>query len=697
MTSPTEWIAALTVGTVESVSPDEIRVILDVEAPQTVSLNSGAPAPFPRVNGYILIPNESGSVVGLVVFLGVERSPFPRRTGLKDFGLIDLPFPLRTLHVSPLGMLHLRGGSLPDTPHRYTLERGIAAFPSVGDPVLLPTPEQLRAIVEAEGTDRRVCIGASPLAANAQVFVDPDKLFGRHLAILGNTGSGKSCSVAGIIRWSLDAAHEVARIDDQDRPVNARFIVLDPNGEYLQTFSDFKPRIFKVPPVEGGVFPLRVPAWMWNSLEWSAFAQASPRVQRPLLLEALRASRSGVRLETSIEHRLARVFGGRLAHLRSIIGQGAAAYSRYQELSSLRHVFDRIIDDVEKYSGDTPSSFGDLLEAVSAAVGEVITQRGWGPTNVGKTGFNALAEADLESVAQALDALMSSLPTEAMTITQGEDSPIPFDLKTFPDFLGSLGALEVSGNEQYTANLIWRIRSLLSDGRLREIIGNEPHVNLADWLSQLAGTDGATGPISIIDLSLVPTEIIHLVIAVVARVVFEAVQRYRRLHGVELPTVLVLEEAHTFIHRSRMRDDDESEILTPAQMCRMTFERVAREGRKFGLGLLLASQRPYELSATVLAQCNTFLLHRLVNDQDQELVARLVPDNIRGILRELPSLPAGQAILLGWAAAVPVLVQMIHLPKHHRPHSNDPDYWKVWVHEEERRVAWKEITDSWTS
>ncbi|MGR6743560.1 ATP-binding protein, partial [Aeromonas veronii] len=104
----------------------------------------------------------------------------------------------------------------------------------------------------------------------------------------------------------------------------------------------------------------------------------------------------------------------------------------------------------------------------------------------------------------------------------------------------------------------------------------------------------------------------------------------------------------------------------------------AREGRKFGLGLVVSSQRPSELSPTLLAQCNTFLLHRIVNDADQKLVSKLVPDNIGGLLKELPSLPSGQAILLGWAAPIPVLVEMNELPFELRPQSDDPDYWDVW-------------------
>jgi DNA helicase HerA-like ATPase len=214
------------------------------------------------------------------------------------------------------------------------------------------------------------------------------------------------------------------------------------------------------------------------------------------------------------------------------------------------------------------------------------------------------------------------------------------------------------------------------------------------WLEAHIGGDGAeNGELAIIDLSLVPSDVLNIVIAVVARMVFEATQRYRKQKDKELPTVLVLEEAHTFVGRG---SHEEAERPTPREMCRRTFERIAREGRKFGLGLVLSSQRPSELSPTVLAQCNTFLLHRMVNDRDQELVGRLVPDNVSGLLKELPSLPSREAILLGWAAPVPVLVEMTELPEEQRPKSSDPAFWDVWTGKEERQIDWGEIVDDWT-
>src|SRR5699024_5971132 len=113
-------------------------------------------------------------------------------------------------------------------------KRGITAFPSLGDKIILPNKEQYEAIIGEGEEEKNFEIGHAPMAYNAKVRVDTDKLFGRHLAILGNTGSGKSCSMAGMIRWSLENAKE----NKETENLNARVIIFDPNGEYKHTFSD---------------------------------------------------------------------------------------------------------------------------------------------------------------------------------------------------------------------------------------------------------------------------------------------------------------------------------------------------------------------------------------------------------------------------------------------------------------------------
>jgi uncharacterized protein len=193
-------VAGIHVGSVETSSPTEIIVLLDRDAPQDVAFNTGRPQGFPRLNGYVLIPNEGGAVVAAIARMTMEPAP---PAAFKERGYVPIPTSSRRLFVTPIGTLETKRS---DGQVLFELRRGVVSYPAVGDAVLLATSSQLRAIVEASGDDRRVFIGNSRLALDAPVTVDPDKLFGRHVGVFGNTGSGKSCTVAGLIRWSIEAA-----------------------------------------------------------------------------------------------------------------------------------------------------------------------------------------------------------------------------------------------------------------------------------------------------------------------------------------------------------------------------------------------------------------------------------------------------------------------------------------------------------
>ena len=688
MNSPIENMAGLVVGTVDSVAPDQIRVSLEADAPQTTALNAGTPVAFPRINGYVLIPNELGATVAYIAWIGVEASSYLKRSGFKDSGLVDLPFPVRKMNVLPVGTLTTTADD------EFEMERGVLSFPFVGDQVLVPTPLQLESIVGSRRDDRRVRIGSSPMSANAEIRVDPDKLFGRHLAVLGNTGSGKSCSVAGLIRWSMEAAKN--QIAESGGVPNARFIILDPNGEYAGAFADQQEytRLFRVPPVVGRESPLSVPAWMWNGAEWTAISHAQPGVQRPLLLQGLRELKSGQIHEAPREVLVRRYLQSYSARIASKLGEGTQGFAgSHPARFDCARLLGSIAEDCALFCSDIENAeIGAKIQAVADRAAEVVEERRSGSSIY----FDDFSIGDLESVKSLLGELVDQLPGSDTSPGVTEDAPIYFDVTSLPEHLDAT-ADEQGGNVSgFISTLGLRLRSMLADPRLSSVIGDSfVPTQLDDWLNDYVGSSEATdGQIAIIDLSLVPTELVHVVVAVLGRIVFEALQRYRRLepNGMTLPTVLVLEEAHVFVRKGF---EDSESSATPAKLCRETFERVAREGRKFGLGLVLSSQRPSELSPTILAQCNTFLLHRIVNDVDQNLVARLVPDSVGGILRELPSLPSRQAILLGWATLLPVLVEIDQLPDHQRPQSADPDFWDVWTLEAERTVDWAAVVSDW--
>ena len=200
-----------------------------------------------------------------------------------------------------------------------------------------------------------------------------------------------------------------------------------------------------------------------------------------------------------------------------------------------------------------------------------------------------------------------------------------------------------------------------------------------------------------IDLSLVPSEVLDIVVAVFARVLIEAMQRFHRLaEGQVSPRMLVVEEAHTLMGRGSASSSGNS-WESPSQLCRETFERIAREGRKFGLSLVVSSQRPSEMSGTVLSQCNTFVIHRLANEYDQGAVRRLMPDSFADLADELPGVPTQTALLLGWAIDIPTVVRIRDLPVEYRPLSSDPEFEATWRGERDSDLGWAHVARDWVA
>lgn len=685
MISPLSNADSLRIGSVDFVSPDEIKVLLDIEAPNDVALNAGIPRPFPRINSYALIPNESGFLVAQIEWITIERSQYPKRRGMQDFGVIDLPYPLRKMSMNPLGVLQER---LQSDGHevQYEFSRGIDVFPTVGDPVLLPTQNQLKSIVES-GDGRRINIGVSPLAGNAIVSVDPNRLFGRHLAVLGNTGSGKSCSVAGVVRWSIEAAKEKIG-SDTGAKANVRFIILDPNGEYTTVFKDLaNVRVYGVEGDETkGIKQLKVPLWLWNSAEWASFTQASSRAQRPTLVQALRTVRDGQSLSDITPSNDMRKYLRTLIQIvRMEISSGTpwTGGGKTKGFKESVQTWKTGLVQKTSYSDDESEALKTLQVKFDEFFASSTSGQDW--PKYPKTAVDAFLKALEEAHFAFGGSIQDALPIDA-------DVPRPFSGE---EFLRSIEAnAELMKTNEYVETMLMRVRTLLSDSKLKRVISCDAQdaMTLKEWMDEyICPSDSDEGSITVIDLSLMPAELTHIITAVIARMTLESLQRYRKMNsGAILPTTLVMEEAHTFIKRYNSDNENES----ASEICAKVFEKIAREGRKFGLGLVLSSQRPSELSPTVLSQCNSFLLHRISNDRDQELVGKLVPDNLRGLLRELPSLPAQNAILLGWASELPIMVRMNYLKKAHRPKSDDPDYWESWIGEN-CKVDWKLVAEDW--
>ena len=278
--------------------------------------------------------------------------------------------------------------------------------------------------------------------------------------------------------------------------------------------------------------------------------------------------------------------------------------------------------------------------------------------------FEAFSEPDLDFILNSLGELIEALPATSEIPMGNEDLPSEFDADLLADHLDSVASLnEYDEAARFIGGLKLRIRSLLADERIRPILIPDEKPTLEEWLEDYLGT-GEDSTVAVIDLSLVPSDVIELVVAVMGRMVFEALQRHRRIHKNALPTALVLEEAHAFVRYHPLGAQSSS----PRARCACGPSSGSRaRGESSAWAWYLPANALPSFSPTILAQCNSFLLHRLVNDLDQNLVRKLVPDNLGGMLEDLPSLPTRHALLLGWAAVLPTLLEVRELPENERP------------------------------
>jgi hypothetical protein len=193
----------------------------------------------------------------------------------------------------------------------------------------------------------------------------------------------------------------------------------------------------------------------------------------------------------------------------------------------------------------------------------------------------------------------------------------------------------------------------------------------------------------ILDLSLLAAEVLENVTALIGRLILEFLQRLGEHGGEEargsLPVVLVLEEAQNYIQQPRFAEEE--------SIARTVFERIAREGRKYGLSLVVASQRPSELSRTVLSQCSSFIVHRLQNPEDLRYFKEIVPGIYGPMLEQIPALAPQTALVLGECVPAPALVKIRDARP--IPRSRDPHFYRYWVSDSAPAVNVEAICATW--
>jgi DNA helicase HerA-like ATPase len=433
--------------------------------------------------------------------------------------------------------------------------RGVSKYPEPGAAVIVADEADLE-VIYARPSAVHVRIGTLYHDTSRPSYLMTDDLLAKHFAVLGTSGSGKSCAVTLILRAVL--GHHP----------NAHIVLLDPHNEYESAFGELAEVI--------NIDNLKLPFWLLN-------------------------------LEESVE---ALVRGGTPGEQQSqaIILKDSIVAARRKYAGNL---------DVSWITVDTPVPYriGDLVAFIEAEMGKL----------------------------------------------NKPDSSIPY------------------------TRLKWQIESLNADRRFSFMFSG---IVMRDTLTHVIGgllrIPVGGKPVTIIDLSDVPSEIVNVVVSLLCRVTFDFCLWAKREQMP--PVLLVCEEAHRYVPAAA----EEGFAAT-----RRAIARIAKEGRKYGVSLGLVTQRPSELATSALSQCGTIFALRMGNDLDQRFVANNLPESAQGLLQALPSMRPQEAIVVGEGVPMPMRVRFDDLPPDFHPRSRNTEFSKSWQRDDAGAEFLEESIRSW--
>lgn len=457
----------------------------------------------------------------------------------------------RIFDIELLGEMSLEGESNANN----SFQRGVATYPMLDDNIYVASPEE-RADIYARPAAANVRVGSVHPDNDLPAYVSTDDLLGKHFAVLGSTGSGKSCSAALILR-SILREHQ-----------NGHVLLLDPHNEYSKVFGEAAYVL--------NLSTLQLPYWLLNFEE---------------IVEVM-------------------------------VGQGR--------------------DDI-----DSQSSI--LKTAIVAAK-------------------KKLAGAGAE--------------TEHITV----DTPVPYSLSELTaNISGQMGKLDNPESAVSFLRLKSRIEALRADRRYGFMFSSlVVQDSLGDILSDIVSIPVNGKPVTIVDLSGVPSEIVDVVVSVICRMMFDFA--LWSVPAQALPVLLVCEEAHRYV------PGDQNAGFGPTKKA---ISRIAMEGRKYGVSLGIISQRPSELSPNILSQCNTLFALRMSNERDQAIVRRALPESALGLLSALPSLRTQEAVVVGEGVSLPIRLKFDDLEERFRPKSGNADFSNRWQREDQSREFIDDTVERW--
>lgn len=602
---------------------------------------------FAQINSYVIVPYQDYYIITEVLSVR-EKDSLLVSNSQKEQEL-NKAYSTKQLDVLPIGTIKK------DKANKPKFDFGASVYPTLYSDVLYIKDQELDTIFNVTDVETSACdyinkcelqekecptrwnaleIGKSAIFEDYPIKINIDKFFAGHSAVLGNTGSGKSCTIASIIQTLFSKENFSA--------VGATFIFFDVNGEYKQAFEKLHENNDDIEiyytSLEDVTNPFTLPQHLMNVEEWELLLNASEKAQLPILRNALNI---------------------------------ASLLSKSEEDDSAQEVLDHIkavcIDLVLNGEGNQiyqSSKIATILRAFSTKSFNLGTKHGikqsfeYKDSRGTKTNHDFIISncieikfaemMNLEGVQEIIDSnkfIQENIKFDSITIE-------PFEFNLLGQAL-ELAILyeEAHGNNQirnYCASLVTRFKSLQNREDF-DFIKKKEEITSSDYVKKLFGidTNKKKSQITIIDLNSAEDEIVEIISAVITRLIFDTLRKADPRN--QFPVNLVLEEAHRYIAY-----DSKRTFLRANQI----FDRVAKEGRKYGLFFTISSQRPSELSKTVLSQCSNFIVHRIQNPDDLQHIRQITPHISETTLKKLPSIPTQHALIFGSAVNIPALFKV---------------------------------------
>ncbi|MFM2421736.1 MAG: hypothetical protein RL291_266 [Pseudomonadota bacterium] len=532
----------VSIGRIVSVTGSKAIVLLD----GSQSTGSGQPGQKKRPRTTIEKP-EMGTL------LAVDTAT---TVGLAIVSALSVPVPAQRegdseIWIAELGLVGEIWKNKDGTFNSFN--RGVTAYPTLGDRVRKANKVELEHAFCGD-MKHSVRVGAIRQDSSIPAMVKTDELLGKHFAILGTTGTGKSCTTALILRAIL-----------QQNPA-AHLVLLDPHNEYATAFP-----------------------------EW-----------------------------------------------------GEVINPRNMSLPFWLLTFEEFVEVVLGPSTERKHEIEILQELIPIAKGRYLTGRSGEKTSMRK-GTN---------------------PDTKYTV----DTPVPYRTSDLISLIDErMGKLENKRDLSPYRNIKTRLETIIQDPRYGFMFGSLTVFDgMAQILSRLFRVPVNNKPITILELTGIPSEIVNVVVSVVCRMTFD----FALWSEGQVPVTLVCEEAHRYVPANS------SAGFEPTKRA---IAKIAKEGRKYGASLCIITQRPAEIDPTILSQCNTVFALRMSNDRDQEIVQSSISDTGSGLLEFLSALGQREAIAFGEGVSLPVRIRFDDLAKNCMPRSSSAKFterWQVSVNDE---------------